>query len=566
MKTLILAATALAVTANIAIASPPTDVQKCQKEKLSALGKRDRCLQRHLGKTVVGKSSNETRCHKKFARALAKAEAKMADVNDMPKCRWLENIDEETKELDGTVTDLDTGLQWELKTTEAGRHYYLDHYTWSDSGKHPNGKAFVEFLGDLNHGVQTEARSTHKCFAKHCDWRIPTISELQSIVSEERPACLSTPDVCTTIPGETARAPWSYLSSTSVFKDDTDVWVLDFSTPILFSPANESQQPPLENTQEKLAPNGGFVRAVRGGPLKDGPNCDFPILINEKEAAVNFGYTDKVSESPLNSAIDNAKHIVDEMTKELSPQAIEAIDVTTVAVYHCDPYLVTGAQGILEAGQPARVANNYETERYDYLTLLAPTEQCKYYQGLAETSDGRFFDNTIGVGVPAGVVLSGPKCARKVTQDTCYTTTICDTNLVSSSTVEHHDAYPDESILVHEFGHTVMNVGLYVGSPEDQERYAKIKNFFSMTYQPKYCQENPDIYACQRDGEEMWAEATQSWFGASVKRRCPGDLINPGLCPASEIQDNLSELADLLAETYGELEDITPLPPFGAGP
>ena len=128
------------------------------------------------------------------------------------------NIDQETKELDGTVTDLDTGLQWELKTTEAGRHYYLDRYTWSDSGKHPNGKAFVEFLGDLNNGVQTEARSTHKCFAKHCDWRIPTISELQSIVSEERPACLNTPDVCTTIPGETARAPWSYLSSTSVFK------------------------------------------------------------------------------------------------------------------------------------------------------------------------------------------------------------------------------------------------------------------------------------------------------------------------------------------------------------
>jgi hypothetical protein len=276
MKTLILAATALAVTANIAIASPPTDVQKCQKEKLSAFSKRDRCLQRHLGKTVVEKSSNETRCHKKFTRALAKAEAKMADVNDMPKCRWLENLDEETKQLDGTVTDLDTGLQWELKTTEAGRHYYLNHYTWSKSGKHPDGKAFVEFLGDLNHGVQTEARSTHKCFAKHCDWRIPTISELQSIVSEERPACLSTPDVCTTIPGETAQVPWSYLSSTSVSEDDTDVWVLNFATPILFSPPNETQQPPLENTQKKKPRTGASFARFAVGRSKMGQTVNSP--------------------------------------------------------------------------------------------------------------------------------------------------------------------------------------------------------------------------------------------------------------------------------------------------
>jgi hypothetical protein len=289
-------------------------------------------------------------------------------------------------------------------------------------------------------------------------------------------------------------------------------------------------------------------------------------LINEKEAAVNFGYTDKVLESPLNSAIDNAKRIVKEMTKELTPQAIKAINVTTVVVYHCDPYLVTGAQEIREAGQPGRVANNYETERYDYLTLLAPTDQCMFYQQATQTSDGRFFDDTIGVGVPPDVVLAGPQCARVVTQDTCYTTTICDTNLVSSSTVEHHDAYPAESILVHEFGHTVMNVGLDVGSPEDQERHGKIKKFFTMIYQPGYCRENPEIYSCLREGQEMWAEATQGWFGASVEPRCPAPLINPGLCPASEIQDKLPGLAELLAETYGELKDITPLPPFGAGP
>lgn len=39
-------------------------------------------------------------------------------------CRWLENGD-------GTATDLNTGLQWELKTDDGSIHDKDDTYKWA---------------------------------------------------------------------------------------------------------------------------------------------------------------------------------------------------------------------------------------------------------------------------------------------------------------------------------------------------------------------------------------------------------------------------------------------------
>lgn len=79
---------------------------------------------------------------------------------------------------DATVTDLETGLMWQ-KTDDNGGLIDKDNlYTWTDTvgGTAPNGTAFTEFLGGLN------GADDGTCFADYCDWRMPTIEELQTIL------------------------------------------------------------------------------------------------------------------------------------------------------------------------------------------------------------------------------------------------------------------------------------------------------------------------------------------------------------------------------------------------
>ena len=66
---------------------------------------------------------------------------------------------------DGTVTDLNTGLMWELKTDDSGIHDKDNTYTWSE--------AFSVFIAGVNSAE----------FAGYTDWRLPNIKELQSIVN-----------------------------------------------------------------------------------------------------------------------------------------------------------------------------------------------------------------------------------------------------------------------------------------------------------------------------------------------------------------------------------------------
>src|SRR5213593_4722541 len=55
---------------------------------------------------------------------------------------------------DGTVTDRQTGLQWEKKVAGTGcLHCVNDSYTWSASGTAPDGSAFTSFLNTLNGGA-----------------------------------------------------------------------------------------------------------------------------------------------------------------------------------------------------------------------------------------------------------------------------------------------------------------------------------------------------------------------------------------------------------------------------
>ena len=101
---------------------------------------------------------------------------------------------------DGTVTDLDTGLQWELKDHEDGEpDYWNPHdadneYSWGNLPGCtfvgcPNGTIFTDFLGRLNGHVSDGNNTVYPAFAGHSDWRLPTITELATIVDLTSTAC-----------------------------------------------------------------------------------------------------------------------------------------------------------------------------------------------------------------------------------------------------------------------------------------------------------------------------------------------------------------------------------------
>jgi len=133
-----------------------------------------------------------------------------------------------------------------------------DSYTWSSSGTAPDGTAFTTFLNTLNGGATGVGNCVNNGFATtggfdgHCDWRLPTIDELETIIDLSAPGCL---DASRTNPcidpifGPTQ--PNFYWSSTTDANNSTLAWGVEFQV------AGESR--PFKSSNQ-------YVRAVRGGP------------------------------------------------------------------------------------------------------------------------------------------------------------------------------------------------------------------------------------------------------------------------------------------------------------
>jgi hypothetical protein len=163
--------------------------------------------------------------------------------------------------MDGTVTDLQTCLMWEKKTGTVGdlvdclatctdRHDVNNVYRWSAGvGQAPDGDLFTDFLAWVN-GQECAVGSPCPSLGGHSDWRVPTLSELQTIVDVSATGCgMGSP--CINSAFGPTRADLSYLT-TSFPPGRTDLgWRLSFFG------GNHMNDDHL---------NAGYlVRAVRGG-------------------------------------------------------------------------------------------------------------------------------------------------------------------------------------------------------------------------------------------------------------------------------------------------------------
>jgi hypothetical protein len=145
-----------------------------------------------------------------------------------------------------------------------------NRHDFSSTGQDPDGSAFTDFLARLNGdptvvaATSAEARGDPAddptvCLAHRCDWRLPVITELTTILvgngaaAGQSTSCPSAPCIdpaFAAVGGSTAGS--SYWSASSDSADPVNAWRAFFNTGAAFG-----------NTSK--ANVAAFVRAVRAG-------------------------------------------------------------------------------------------------------------------------------------------------------------------------------------------------------------------------------------------------------------------------------------------------------------
>jgi hypothetical protein len=204
-----------------------TPEQQCEKGRYHAAAKYAQCQDAAFGNDLGGAFGSDpmsafmafnaalSKCRATYASAWTALEKKAAGTGaTCDSARFVAN-------LDGDITDNLTGLTWEKKTS----FNVSDAYIWPQS------------LTDIDIVIHETGLG---------DWRLPTPSELSSIVSEPYP-CSTSPCI-DPIFGPTGG---SYWSSIQVAGFPTLVWFVNFTAG------------GTDNTN--AVPNALQVRAVRGG-------------------------------------------------------------------------------------------------------------------------------------------------------------------------------------------------------------------------------------------------------------------------------------------------------------
>jgi len=131
---------------------------------------------------------------------------------------------------DGTLTDNQTGLMWELQTAACRGEATCsaNSYSWSAGASDTNqdGTLYTQFLATLNANTGTNTRGSSACFANYCDWRIPNVVELQTIVDASATGCKSG-SACIDGTFGTTR-PDQYWASTTYAGNPAEAWYVGF--------------------------------------------------------------------------------------------------------------------------------------------------------------------------------------------------------------------------------------------------------------------------------------------------------------------------------------------------
>ena len=209
--------------------------EKCLASKRKAWGNLRKCEAAQEIRQLKGQSSDLAQCQTTFDVKLEQITAKAAEAEIA--CRYRDGED-------GTVTDYDTGLQWEKKNGAPGLgglcifgdvHCVQDQYDW------PGANLFVDASADA--AVPTA------CYFDRCDWRLPTSTELLSILDTSVAGCEVASGPCIDpVFGSTNRG--AYWTATTYANNPTFVWQVHFGL-------SES------NAIIALPDTDAFVRAVR---------------------------------------------------------------------------------------------------------------------------------------------------------------------------------------------------------------------------------------------------------------------------------------------------------------
>lgn len=231
----------------------------CLGQKLRAVGDRQACNAKQAARAVLTQASESTRCEARFRSALDRINERASALGIPCRFRDLGN---------GTVLDLDTGLQWEKKghldgvMNRSDPHDADNDYSWGydphpdrDERRYgpPNGTAFTEFLGALNNcriADNEEMTVQLAGFAGHCDWRLPTLDELRGIIDMNVDGCGAGRACIDPRLGPTPPATYWVVTAGPV---PSNAWEVDFRWGLSF----------VDDEDSKAGHR--LVRAVRGG-------------------------------------------------------------------------------------------------------------------------------------------------------------------------------------------------------------------------------------------------------------------------------------------------------------
>jgi hypothetical protein len=145
-----------------------------------------------------------SKCRVKYTATYVKLQKKAAGTGATCEApRFVDNPD-------GTVTDNLTGLDWLKFPSPTG--------TWEN--------AHVTVANYNDNDPPCLGGPAPACFASHCDWRLPTVAELQTLLLEPFP-CTTSPCIDPVFASTTATDHWS---STTLADNPTYAWGVFFGT------------------------------------------------------------------------------------------------------------------------------------------------------------------------------------------------------------------------------------------------------------------------------------------------------------------------------------------------